>query len=140
MKHPASWGVHEETSFLIDFFSLAGRTDLQRLNRLIKEQEKGGRNWAIHRAIQKDIEKEGPGRAKAGIYDKSMFWDMTRFIRNKIAHFADSHENLIEAFGSPQGLINYFNDHIVEGGDLVFALWNEVRRKRILRLTHFWNM
>lgn len=35
-------------------------------------------------------------------------------------------------------MIEYFNKHVVKRGDLVFALWREIKRRKISELSHFW--
>ena len=92
-KHPAMWGPIEDASLLLQFFSLAGKTCLDDLDTLIRcEGENGKKTWIRHEEIIKDIER---GKLIGVEYNGASFHDLIRYIRNKIAHFGESHKSFI---------------------------------------------
>lgn len=84
-KHPAMWGPLEDCSFVSQFIALGDRNSLT-LDTLIQTVGPDGkRNWAIEKAIIKNIR---------GDYKDDFFGDMFRYARNKIAHVKECDEDI----------------------------------------------
>lgn len=132
LRHPATWGDIENMSFIFHYMAFCGKSYLS-LNTLIRTEKDGLRNWAVHPLVVLDIE-EGAGDAT---YDGGLFWDLVRYIRNKFAHFYDSDKRFTGHFRSPEGLLRYFNDNVVEGGDLVHSVWSTINQN-VESLSRFW--
>ena len=59
-------------------------------------------------------------------------------MRNKIAHFGECEEAFQAFFNhSPNGIIKYFDETILGGGDLIFCVWEEINGK-FKGLSKFW--
>lgn len=132
LNHPATWGSSQNTSFLLHFFAFAKDTRLS-LNCLIKTKHRGRRNWAIHPEIVADIQKNNHFTT----YKRDFYKDAARFVRNKLVHFPPRNSSFANHFHSPDGLITYFNENVIVGGDLIFPLWKAVNLK-IKSLSSFW--
>ena len=103
-KHPAMWGAIEDGALILHFFTLAGETSLEDLNKLIKTSERDGKlNWIIDEEIKKDVERSKLFNVH---YDGSSFRDLLRYIRNKIAHFSQSPKSFTKRFSSPENLFS----------------------------------
>ena len=101
------------------------------VNSAIKLLRGNIRNWAIDPKITDDFKKQNM------YYDTSSFWDLLRFIRNKLAHFKDNDPVLLLFDKSPAGIIEYFNKHVLKNGDLIYTIWDAINSKET-KLSHFW--
>jgi ribonuclease 2-5A len=126
------WSSAEDCFFMMQFAVLGDRKKLD-LNSLIKTKGKDTKEtWAIDEAIIANAKRS---------YDTSSFGDLTQYTRNKIAHFDECRRDpgLHSLFGdTPEGVIGYFDKHVLKGGDMVFEVWKEINGK-VESLAHFWN-
>ena len=130
LRHPAMWSPLEDTFLFLHCMVLAKETEVN-LDHVIKTHGRNGKkNWVINSLIAADIQ--------GFHYDFTSGWHLVRYVRNKITHFNECSETLKNMFGkSPEGVIKYFNEHVLCGGDLTLDLWHEINSK-VKSLSHFW--
>ena len=119
-------GFGEDSNFLLHLISSADAGCLQSLDSLIRTQIGGKSNWAVDRLIAQDAAKRSSVN-----YKYSSFWDLVRYVRNKISHHAKDRgaQGFKQRFETSEDIVKYFNENVVEGGDLVFAVWEAINYK-----------
>src|ERR1700722_1072741 len=128
-RHPASWSFWNDLALLSTLMDLHKNTDLG-IDHLIRTRAQGRIDWAVSDVISRDI-----GEA----YNRSSLKHLIRYVCKRTAHFGKCDSDLRAFFGNtPEGVTGYFNREILDNGDLVFSVWMEIKRIRIL--SYFWSM
>ena len=130
-KHPAMWEPRKNCTFLMHFSIMVDTSKLN-LDHLIQStREDGNPSWAVDKVIHADSKND---------YNHQSVGGLLRYQGNRIARFHECMQGPLAAcFGkTPNGVIDYFDKHVIKGGDLVFAAWQVGNDLGISSLKHFW--